>query len=134
VHDVFLIAHRKWEEYDRTRPLTSWLFGITRMVVLNRRRMTRRHERKIRAILAPSVLDDLELRHDTRRRVELVRRFLASLPTIQRVPFELIDLEGMSAAEVAAAMEANVDTTYSRLRAARRKFQALITEVGDEYQ
>lgn len=128
VHDVFLVVHRKWGEYDQTRPLTSWLFGITRMVVLNRRRTLRRHERKLRVIIGPSSIDQLEVREDTRRRVELVQEFLATLPAIQRVPFELIELESMSAVEVAEATGASVNTTYSRLRAARRKFQAFVTD------
>lgn len=131
VHDVFLVVHRKAAQFDPQRTLTTWLFGITRMVVLNRRRRAGRHARKLRLVTRPSAPPDPEVHDDVRRRVELVRSFLASLDVRKRVVFELMEIEGMSGPEVAEAIGANVDTIYTRARAARRAFREFVAGLED---
>lgn len=49
-------------------------------------------------------------------------RALEGMPEDQRAVFVLAELEQMSAPEIARALEVNLNTVYSRLRAARRKF------------
>ena len=41
----------------------------------------------------------------------------------KRVAFVLVELEGMTAVEVAAAAGVNVNTIYTRLRAARKQLR-----------
>jgi RNA polymerase sigma-70 factor (ECF subfamily) len=51
----------------------------------------------------------------------MLRRILDQLPEGQRSVFRLSDLEGMSAPEIAERLGLNLNTVYSRLRAARRE-------------
>jgi RNA polymerase sigma-70 factor, ECF subfamily len=132
VHDVFLVVARRLPEYDGRAAMTTWLFGITRGVARNRRRAAARHERKLRAVPAlqpdgvhDSKEDPAEVA-DRRRAVVLVETFLAQLDPGHRAVFELMEVEGMSAPEVAGALRLNVNTVYTRLRAARARFRRFV--------
>src|SRR3954469_7197254 len=40
--EVFLVLHRRWSEYDQSRPLRPYLFGVTvRIALANRRKRAR---------------------------------------------------------------------------------------------
>ena len=43
-HDVFLVVHQRLDQYDPTRPLRPWLFGIAFRVAADERRRARRSE------------------------------------------------------------------------------------------
>ena len=60
--------------------------------------------------------------------VDLLERFIASLDDKKRMVFTLSEVEGLSAPEVAACLELNVNTVYSRVRAARRAFADFIAQ------
>jgi len=123
VHDVFIIAHTRLPDFDQARgSLRSWLFGITRRVVLHHRRSSARHQRRLRVVRAPPTQARPDEELARRRVVDHIETFLAQLPGKQRIVFALADIEGMPAAEVARAIEANINTVYARLRAARRAF------------
>lgn len=132
VHDVFVVVHHKIDEFDAERSMTTWLFGITRMVVLNHRRRAGRHARKLRVVPPPQSPPDPETQHDLRRGAQRVRTFLDSLDRRKRVVFELVELQGMSGPEVARTIGANVDTVYTRLRAARRAFREFVARTRKE--
>ena len=132
VHDVFLVVARRLHEYDGRAAMTTWLFGITRGVARNRRRASARHQRKLQAVPAlqpdgvhDSKEDPAEVA-DRRRAVALVEAFLAQLEPGHRVAFELMDVQGMSAPEVAEATGLNVNTVYTRVRAARARFRRFV--------
>jgi len=131
VHDVFLVAHRRAADVDMDRPITAWLFGVTRMIVSNRRRSFGRNARKLQVMPAPDPPADPERHHEAQRRIALVREFLSSLSVKNRVAFELIEIEGMSGPEVAEATGEHLQAIYSRLRAARRAFAAFVA--GQEH-
>ncbi len=126
VHDVFVVVHRRLSQYDPQRAMRTWLFGITRMVVLNRRRRLGRHARKLRVVPEPQAPPTPEEEHELRRRAGMVQTFLDGLDRRQRVVFELVEIEGMSGPEVARTVGANVDTIYTRLRSARRAFREFV--------
>ena len=56
----------------------------------------------------------------------LVHRLLAELPDEQREVFVLTELEQLTAPEISEAVGANLNTVYSRLRLARRGFDAAL--------
>jgi RNA polymerase sigma-70 factor (ECF subfamily) len=58
--------------------------------------------------------------------VALLYAALAALDPEKRAAFVLAELEEMSLAEVAVAVGANVNTVSSRLKAARRQFEAAL--------
>jgi RNA polymerase sigma-70 factor (ECF subfamily) len=117
VQDVFLTAHRRLPEFaGRSSPLT-WLFGIAMKLAANGRR-----RRTADAPVPPSLIDttrapDEQL--DRRRAMKSLDRALAHLPDEQRDAVVLMDLEQLTAAQVAEALEVNVNTVYSRLRLGR---------------
>lgn len=123
VHDVFLVAHRRLAELDPVRgSLRSWLFGITKRVVLHHRRSAARHQRRLRIVPSPPRQPCPAEEVARRRVVDHIDAFLHGLPPKQRIVFALADIEGMPAVEVARSLDANVNTVYARLAAARRAF------------
>lgn len=129
VQDVFVIAHRRRDRFDGRAPVRHWLYGIARNIALKYR------ERRARAAARESELaqrspsavpepGDAEL-----SRVEaasFVEQFLTTLDADQRAVFVLADIEGHSAAEIAALVGSNINTVYSRLRLARRRFEQAV--------
>lgn len=128
VHEVFLIVHRRLEHFDRERSITSWLHGITRNVVLHQKRGVARRLRRHRELEPAGTTDPVE-RADTR---ELVERALERLDSDRREVLLLADVEGMTAPEIAQALSLKLNTVYSRLRTARRQFEAAIQSLSDE--
>ena len=57
---------------------------------------------------------------------------LAQLDQVQREVLLLVDVEGYSVPEVAEATCVNLNTLYTRLRAARQKFEELALRASEE--
>lgn len=120
VQDVFIVVHRRYSTYEGRGAITSWLYGIVRGLVANRKRREGRRVRHLRALTPPASVDPTE----GADAADAVGRFTAELTPAQRAVFELAEIEGMSGPEVAEALGANLNTIYTRLRAARRAFRA----------
>lgn len=131
VQDVFVIAHRRRDAFDGRAPVRHWLYGIARNVAFKyRERRARAMSRENDLARAPAPENaragavDAEL-----SRVEaatFVERFLETLDPDQRAVFVLADVEGHSAVEIAALVGCNLNTVYSRLRLARRRFEQAV--------
>jgi RNA polymerase sigma-70 factor (ECF subfamily) len=128
--DVFVVAHRRLAAFEGRSSVKTWLFGIALRVARDYRRGIRRKrnhglvpegEADVGAVAdadAPSPLESA-----TRvEAVERLRAILAELDEDHRAVFVLAELEQMSAPEIAEAVGANLNTVYTRLRAARRTF------------
>lgn len=124
--DVFLVVYRRLDDYEGRGAMTSWLYGIVRGLVQNRRRRATRRQHL--QALAPA-----EGIHapdpDSAQAFEV---FLGTLPEARREVFALSEVEGMSGPEIAAALEIKLNTVYSRLRAAKREFGAFAKEILHE--
>lgn len=126
--DVFLIALRQWSSYqDRGTP-RAWLFAIARRIAANHRRRDRHPPHASTDALA--IDDGLDEAVAVRQARALVEGFLAELPEERRLVFFLSEVEGWSAPEVAAALELNLNTVYSRLRRARAAFEPFLRRHG----
>jgi RNA polymerase sigma-70 factor, ECF subfamily len=122
--DVFLVVHRRWDAYDRTVPIRSWLFGITRRVAADTRKRLHRLAARSEGRIDTERLGDPA---DVAARAEasdFVARFLETLDEDKRIVFVLSDVEGFTAPEIGEALGVNLNTIYARLRAARLRFQA----------
>ncbi len=129
MHDVFVIVHRRLDDYDGRAALTSWLYGITRGVASNHRRGRAREARRIeRANPKPQTLPPTDDAAQRREAAAFVRRFLGSLDAHKREIFTLVDLEGVSVKDAAAIAGINVNTAHARLRAARLAFKRASAE------
>ncbi|MCB9752992.1 MAG: sigma-70 family RNA polymerase sigma factor [Myxococcales bacterium] len=122
MHEVFLVVRRRLPEYDGRAALRSWLFGIARGVAANSRRARLRAERRIERLPAREPARTPEDVVRRREAAEFVRAFLERLDPEMRLVFELVDIEGMRATEVAALLESPRARVYSRLRLARARF------------
>jgi RNA polymerase sigma-70 factor, ECF subfamily len=139
VQDVFVIAHRRREAFDGRAPVRHWLYGIARNIASKYR------ERNARAALRSTTHDEhaaLQRASEAVAPVEaelsrveaatFVEEFLGTLDPDQRAVFVLADIEGHSAVEIAALVGSNVNTVYSRLRLARRRFEQAVASRRQE--
>lgn len=127
-HEVFMVVHRRLAEFDGEAAISTWLFAIARGVASNRRRSAHRRERRHELAPEPAAVVDPAQQLERARAVAAVERFLAGLPTEQRVVFELFEIEGLRGAEISAAIGLNINTVYTRLRAARQRFAEFLAE------
>jgi RNA polymerase sigma-70 factor, ECF subfamily len=132
-HDVFVVVHRRLPTFDdRRASLRSWLYGISRRVVLHHHRAAQRRDRRLALVaLSQEPPPDAEDAMARRHAASLVEGFLAELDEGKREVFVLIDIEGLTAPEVAAALRTKLNTVYSRLRLARRRFEQLVEAQSD---
>lgn len=122
--DVFLVAARRLDEFEGRSSIRTWLFGIAMRVVRTQRRTSWRHQRKVEALAAakPDSPDgDPMAQRDAQR---LLLTLLEQLDDDKRAVYVLAELEGMTVVEIAEGLGANVNTIYTRLRAARQQLRA----------
>ncbi len=129
VQDVFLVVHRRLDGFEGRSSPKTWLYGIVRRVIADRRR-TQRRKPEDAAQLEPDALRSPalgpEASAEQAERVRLLHRLLAQLGDDKREAFVLAELEGLTIAEIAEAIDANPNTVASRVRAARREFEAAL--------
>jgi RNA polymerase sigma-70 factor (ECF subfamily) len=124
-HEVFLVLSRKWEEYDSTRPLRPFLFGIAfRVAASRKRRWWREVSREIEEPVSSTLQPDEAYAAAQAR--ELVRRALARVPLPRRAVLVMHDVDEMPMRDIAEALSLQLFTGYSRLRKARREFEAAV--------
>lgn len=131
VQEVFLVAHRRLADFRGDSTLKTWLGGICVRVAKDARRSLARkgtHEPLDESMPQPG--PQLEDRVGQRQALEHVLRLLEELDEDQREVFVLAELEGMTAPEIAQATGVNLNTLYTRLRSARQRFNALVTQRG----
>jgi RNA polymerase sigma-70 factor (ECF subfamily) len=125
-HEVFLVFFRG-TTYDPGRPLRPFLFGIAFRVASDHRRRAR-FRREVPASVDHAVAhgpaaDETLLRKEARR---LVEDGLGALDLDQRAVFILHEIDGLAMPEIARTLDAPLNTLYSRLRLARRKFESAV--------
>jgi RNA polymerase sigma-70 factor (ECF subfamily) len=130
VHEVFMIVRRRLPEFDHRAAPTTWLYGIARGVAANVRRSRARAEARHLLVPLGDAPPDPEQAALRSEAIACVAEFLADLDRDQREVFELVDIEGLRGPEVAELLATNLNVVYSRLRLARRKFEAFIDARG----
>lgn len=129
VQEAFVVVHRRLPSYDGVVPMRAWLWGIARNVARNQSRSLGREQRRRDAWSAEQAIGpDAAL--DRARELRFVHDILLSLDEPLRDALVLSDVEGMTAPEIAAALEVNVNTIYSRLRIARQRFAEIARKRG----
>jgi RNA polymerase sigma-70 factor (ECF subfamily) len=133
--DVFLVAHRRLTDFQARASVRTWLFAIALRVVSDHRRSRRRRLRLLEQAQTierePSASPlDRAVNAQTR---DTMLQAIDGLGAEQRVVFVLTEIEEMSAPEIAAALEVNLNTVYSRLRAARREIARVLQSTAGEW-
>lgn len=119
-HDVFVVVFRRLEDFDPTRPLKPWLFGIAYRVASDRRALAynrRETPSELPELESASARADVVLEQSQRR--QMVHDALAKVEQGQRAVLIAHDLEDRPMADIAHELEIPVKTAYSRLRLAR---------------
>jgi RNA polymerase sigma-70 factor (ECF subfamily) len=103
--EVFVRTHRQIGDYRSDGPLEGWLYRITRRAATQTRR---KRGRRGRLALTPAARPAREVyttdpggRVDRERAATVIRELFSALPQRQREIFDLVDLQGLSPAEVA---------------------------------
>jgi len=129
-HEVFMVVHKRLHEYDATRPLRPWLFGIAYRRAADYRRL-RRHEYE-RSDEAPDRIDTAPAADELIEARE-ARALLAD--ALERVDFDrravliLHDLEEVTIPTIADALGIPVRTAYSRLRVGREELAQAVARL-----
>ncbi len=127
-HDMFVLVHHHLGEYDPSRPVRPWLFGIAFRMASDYRRLAR-HRREL-LHERPGEPADGRPRADEQLETEEARRIvldaLDALDLDKRAVVVLHDLEGHGIPEVAGALGIPLNTAYSRLRLGRAECKAAI--------
>jgi len=125
VQTVFVRAAHQAPTYDsRISSARSWLFGITALVIKERRRALARMVRalvRFGASSPPPQMPPYGQRRD-------IARGLATLSEVQRMVLLSSDVEGFAGEEIATMLNVPVGTVWTRLHHARRKVREFLSE------
>lgn len=123
--DVFLTAYRRLDELRWEVSPRAWLYGVTRRVASRHLRGVSRRVRREEALAVVAEPADLSHRRpDAARQLE---QLLGRLSAGTRAVWEMVELLGMSGAEVASELGLPQNTVYSRLRLARAQLHEQLT-------
>lgn len=116
-------AYRSWERYDQTRPVRHWLLRIAANEAISiGRERTRDRERRASADDALEMADRAPLPDErlvAREERDRVRRAVAGLPELYRVPVVLRYFSELSVDEIAAVIGRPSSTVGVQLLRAR---------------
>ncbi len=134
VQDVFVVVHRRLPEFAGRARVETWLFAIARRVAGAYRRTASRKTDRQDAIDEGTLAsaDDTFAALSRAQAAAAVAAILDTLDEDKRLVFTLVELEQLSVPDVAALLELNLNTAYSRLRLARRAFEAAVARRAPE--
>ena len=141
--EVFVIAHRRFSEFEGRSSIRTWLFGIAFRVAAARRRLAAEQREVLgrpnaagRSAIDTKTdpADDPEAAAMRRELRSLLQLGLDALPLEQRAVFTMFELEGFSGEEIAAALQEPEGTVRSRLRLARATFSRVVKSALDSDQ
>ena len=128
--EVFVTAWRKWSEFEGRSTERTWLLGIAIRVASDTRRKQRPTEPvPLELQTSGPGPESATASKEVSRRVEAL---LGKLEPERREVLLLVDVEGYSVPEVAIATGVNLNTLYTRLRAARQQFEDLVKHEAEE--
>ncbi|MEM7155673.1 MAG: sigma-70 family RNA polymerase sigma factor [Myxococcota bacterium] len=132
VHEVFLALHRRESKRDPALSEELWVVGVARNVAFSVRRGQARRLRMLDDAPGPDPERSLDDELGRREAWHALESFLGTLPEDQREAFILMDLWGMSTAEIADLTGAPANTVSSRVRLARGRFRRSFPRPEDD--
>lgn len=124
---VFIAIHKALPKFRGDSEVTTWIYGISTRVVLQHLRGRRRYRAMIDRFEAASSFGSAATPtspEETAAQRQALRRVWGALLRIKperRVVFVLYEIEGLSAPEIAQALQISEDAVRSRLKRARRE-------------
>lgn len=128
LQDVFVVVHRRLDDFEGRSASTTWLYAIAVRVYWNyARRQQHRPMLASESASAMPIVDDSvgpERFAEQREASALLEELLGGLDANKRTAFVLAELEGLSAPEIAKVTGTKTRTVYSRIRAAKQLVEA----------
>lgn len=127
---VLLKLHLRLCEFEGRSRFTTWLYRLTVNTALNRRRLERRRADLLRAasVSASVVMPDHVDRSGIDRLAILVHACVTQLSERERQVFEMADLKGVPANEIAATLGLQPVSVRATLSRARRRIRLQMME------
>jgi len=129
--DVLIGLERRVHRFDGESRFSTWLFTVTRNVALSRRRRETRREALLAEQRHHDADESTELTvpdPDVARLASLALRYFDALPPRQKRIFELVDIRGLTPAEVAQRLSMEQSTVRGHLFKARRAIREQLLE------
>jgi RNA polymerase sigma-70 factor, ECF subfamily len=144
VQDVLFKVYQKIEAFRGDAALSSWIYRITFNTAMSRLRASKASRREVELVSvepagsdglrAPDIADWSSMGDDEVLRGELrdkLRKALAVLPPIYRVPVLLRDVQGLTTEEASAALKVKDQTLKSRLHRGRMILRDQLADFAD---
>lgn len=131
LQEVFIVVHRRLGEFEGRASLKTWLTRIAVNVAADHRRLVKRkggHE-ELPETLIDQKTPDPHQSAEHAQAISQLYRVLGQLDDDHRTVFVLVELEQMTAPEIAEILQLKLNTVYSRLRVARERFQAAVDQL-----
>jgi len=130
LQETFVALHASLPEFDRLRPLRTWLVGIAmNQIKSHRRRAWRRRLGRLAGFEGWSEPGDDQARtlekKDAARELQWI---LDRMGEKQREVFVLYEIEGLEGPVIARMLGCSVNTVWSRARLAREDFRRLLRQ------
>lgn len=129
--DTLVKVLRKLDQYDPTRPFSTWVFGIARNTCIDefRRRKNRSWDEPGEVVdPGPSPLQEVS----EARRAEQLEQALERLAPLYREVLVLYHFEHLKYTEIADVLDIPIGTVMNRIFRARKKLRVLYEELGGE--
>ena len=132
LQEVFMRAHQSLEQLRAEAALSTWLFRIATHVSVDHIRKRGRQLPVVDAVEPDEVtaLDEpslsLQVLVEQREMGACIQRFILDLPTDFRTVILLHDLEGLTAPEIAAALDLTLANVKVRLHRARASLKVAL--------
>ena len=128
--EVLIGLERRVRRFHGASRFSTWLFAVTRNVALSARRRDQRRAMLLERRLEVDGIEQgtVEQDPDAVRLASLVMQYYDALPKRQRSIFEMVDLQGMTPAEVARQLGMEQVTVRAHLFKARRTIRTRMLE------
>ena len=123
--EAFLRLYRHGIDFGNELALRSWRYRVTVNLCLDRVRSSRRFE-ELPEVISGDLSVDAEL--EARQRRQNLVAALAQLPPRERAALELREIEGLSTAEVAAALGSSDGTVRSQVAKAISRLRSIMSK------
>ncbi len=130
-HETFLLAQQKLQEPTAIRSTRGWLFSLLFGLVNNHKRSLRRRAAVTDIIDTSTESSTPESQLLEREQLRAIARALSTLSLEQQAVFIMMEIEGMSAPEIAGVLNVPVNTVYSRQRVAKLACEDAIDDSED---
>ena len=126
VQSALIRMHRHLPGFRHDARLTTWLYAIVRRASADWRRASRRRQVRERhyEVEAPEYTGSPARQLDAERARTVLHAALRALPVRQREVFDMAELQGMPATEVAELLALSPNTVRVHLLRARRAMRA----------